>query len=264
MVVTWERQRDRPWAFLQGHAARWLRLGQVPGVSSSRAGAWQRDRRGARDSRPRSPEARLGADPVPAADAVGAARVLSRGPGSLRGPDPVRPGCAGAARQGPGPRLGGEADHRAPSTRYLHWRAVNPSTGPCRGPWSHGRRPCLAECDLHAPDVVAAFCLEELRMRDSAGHGKHDGGCGKNPRPPPGREIDVVGCGVAEQRREHVVAGHGGTWHNRQVIFTYHALLWTRMLPRRKSGGGRFGTRRHFTADPAWGRRGHQAREGGR
>jgi hypothetical protein len=37
------------------------------------------------------------------------------------------------------------------------------------GPRSHRRRPCLVERDLRAPDVAAAFCLDELPAKRSSG-----------------------------------------------------------------------------------------------
>src|SRR5260370_24080643 len=36
-----------------------------------------------------------------------------------------------------------------------------------------------------------------------------------------GREVDITGCGVAEEQPEHLVAYHGNTYHNRQVVFTH-------------------------------------------
>ena len=93
-----------------------------------------------------------------------------------RRPPPVRthgdhhPG--GARQHSPGTRL--TRAGRNSLSRHLD-EAPLPARGEPEawdrryGPRSHRRPPCLVERDLRAPDVVAAFCLDELPAKRSCG-----------------------------------------------------------------------------------------------
>ena len=90
-------------------------LADMAGPPAPDAGARrrQRRRRGRQDRRPRPPETRVGAHEAPAADAVGAARVLPGRAGGLRRPDPGRHGRPRAAAEGARPGISREADRHA-------------------------------------------------------------------------------------------------------------------------------------------------------
>jgi hypothetical protein len=51
----------------------------------------------------------------------------------------------------------------------------------------------------------------------------------QDARPSLGREVDITGCGVAEQQPEHVVGDHGNAHHDRQVVLTHTTILRQRL-----------------------------------